>query len=144
MTTTSASRSIEIDAPVERVFEFLADPENRVGTFAGRGTVISDVETSQEGVVTSYRWTSHVGPLPLRGGGTPKQITNQRIVDGNDTWTLEPSGTGTKLLLEGEFSTRIPLLDKVGVFIATGGKGQGRTMEAWLTEIKRQVEAAEK
>lgn len=141
MITTSGTRSIQIDAPVEEVFAFVADPVKRLGAFTGRSTVVSDVETSPEGVVERYTATSHLGPLPIHGVGTQEQIADQRVVDGTDTWTLEPSGTGTKLTISGGMSSRIPLLDKVMVYIATSGKGVQPNMEQWLAEIKRQIEA---
>lgn len=141
MTTTAEIRSIEIDAPVEKVFSFVADPEKRLGTFPGHRTVIDRVETSEGGVVTRYTATSRLGPLPLHFEGTPQQTTNERIVDGTDTWTFAPSGTGTKLTLAGKMSTRIPMMDKVMLFVATNGKGMARNIDEWLAAVKQQVEA---
>lgn len=141
MTTTTETRSIKVDAPVEKVFSFVADPEKRLRTFPGRRTVVDEVETSPDGVVKRYTSTSRFGPLPMHFEGTPQQVTNERIVDGTDTWTFEPSRTGTTLTLTGRMSTPIPMMDKVMLFVATNGKGMAHTIEEWLAEIKRQVEA---
>ena len=68
MTTSSVTGSIEIDAPIEEVFAFVSDPQRRIQALApalGRSIVVSDVETSPEGVVTSWKWTTQfLLPLP--------------------------------------------------------------------------------
>ncbi len=58
MGTTSTTRSIEIDAPVEKVFAVLADPEKAVLAFPmGDRVIVSDITTSSEGTLRSYRET---------------------------------------------------------------------------------------
>ena len=152
MGTTSTTRSIEIDAPVERVFAFLADPVKAVQAFPmGRNVTVSDIMTTREGVLTSYRET-----MPMRLGPVhwdvvdavrvEEYVPNQRIVDKSSSgpihaMNVEPSGSGTKLTFTGTVNSRIPLLDKVKVFVFTRGRGQERNMEMVLTEIKKTVEA---
>ena len=152
MGTTSTTRSIEIDAPVESVFAFLADPVKSVLAFPmGRKVTVSDIVASPEGAVTSYRETMPVklGPLhwDMRDTVTVQEyVANQRMVDKSTTgpiheWTVEPSGGGTRLTFTGTVSTRVPLLDKVKVFVFTQGRGQARNMDMVLAQVKTLVEA---
>ncbi len=153
MGTTSTTRSIEIDAPVERVFAFLADPAKYVLAFPmGRKVTVSDIVASPEGAVTSYRETMpmRLGPLHWDMSDTvtvTEYVANQRLVERSSAtgpmhgWTVEPSRSGTQLTFTGTVSTRIPLLDKVKVLVFTQGRGQARNMDLVLAEAKRLVEA---
>ena len=152
MGTTSTTLSIEIDVPVERVFAFLADPVKAVQAFPmGRNVTISDIVTSPEGALASYRETMPMrfGPLHWDVSDTvavDEYIPNQRIADSSSggpihVMSVESSGSGTKLTFTGTVSSRIPLLDKVKVFVFTRGRGQARNMEMVLAEVKKLVEA---
>ena len=78
-------------------------------------------------------------------GVIPRQesVANERIVDSSSTgpvwtWTLEPDGDDTTVTLAFEYSTKIPLMDKV--IDAIGWRGD-RDVDAILTAIKNEVEA---
>lgn len=150
--TTSTTLSIEIDAPVENVFAFLADPGKAVQAFpTGRNVTVSDIVTTRDGALMSYRETMPMGLGPVHWdmGDTvtvQEYVPNQRIVDKSSTgpiheMSVEPSASGTKLTFTGTVSSRIPLLDKVKVFLFTQGRGQARNMQMVLAEVKKLVEA---
>lgn len=153
MTRSSATRSIDIDAPVGEVFEFISDPRRRIQAMApalGRHIAVSDVETSPQGVVTSWKWTMRfVLPVDYRAVVTRTEyFPNRRIVEKHltptkdvDAFTLEPSGNGTRLTYYAECSSRIPLLEKLGILLAAKGRGYGRQLEDILAEVKQRVEA---
>jgi len=61
MGTTSTSRSIEIDAPVEEVFALLADPERVVLAFRGETRSPSARGESIEGGVVACGATTRRG-----------------------------------------------------------------------------------
>ena len=119
--------------------------------FPGPRVTVSDVETTPEGAVTSYRETlpMRLGPLhwDMRGTVTVEEyVPNQRIVDKSSTgpihaMTVEPSRDGTRLTFTGTVSSRIPLLDKVKVLVFTQGRGQARNMDMVLAQVKKLVEA---
>jgi uncharacterized protein YndB with AHSA1/START domain len=145
--TTSTTLSIEIDAPVETVFAFLADPVKAVQAFPmGRNVTVSDIMTTREGALRSYRETMpmRLGPVHWDMGDTvtvQEYVPNQRIVDTSSTgpiheMSVEPSTSGTKLTFTGTVNSRIPLLDKVKVFVFTQGRGQARNMQMVLAEVK--------
>ncbi len=151
MTTTTTTRSITVDAPVETVFAFLADPARAKDAFPmGTKVAVSDLVTSPEGALASYRETMPVklGPFHWDMSDTvtvEDYVANQRIVDSSPTgpiheWTVEPSDSGTRLTFTGTVSSRVPLLDKVKVFVFTQGRGQARNMEMVLAHVKQLVE----
>ncbi|MBK9180189.1 MAG: SRPBCC family protein [Acidimicrobiales bacterium] len=149
MTTTTAASSIEIDAPVEKVFAFVSDPEKAMQARTRRSAVVSDIETGPDGAVTSYKWTTRFGLLhyDLHAEATVGEyVPNERIVVKHstgpvETYTFAPSGDGTRLTYTTEISTRIPLLEKVEIFAATRGEGLQQWSDDYVAEIKKKVEA---
>lgn len=152
MTTTRATRSIEIDAPVERVFSFITDPvEFMAAVPPDHQAVVSDIRRDPEGVITDFRLTetSRLGPWHLDSHvdvTVQERLPYERYVERDSTGllqtvTLERLGDGTRLTLALEVASRIPWLDKVGVFLVTGGRGMGRGVEMILTAVKEALEA---
>ncbi len=160
MTKSSVTRSIEIDAPVEKVFEFVSDPQRRALAMAAAldsNTVVTDVETSPEGTVTSWKWTARfllpftrfLLPVGYHAVATrTEHIANRRIVEKHstvtkdvDAFTFERSENGTRLTYYAECSSPIPLLEKLGIPLAAKGKSYGRQIEDILAEVKQRIEA---
>lgn len=151
MTRTTVHREVEIDAPVEKVFAFLADPEQyytvREGLRANDLT-IRDVVRDSDGAVTSYqvvqpitigRLTYHAVLSVTRA----EQVPDERIVDtfaigGVQTEQLEPSGSGTRWTHTATMQTRVPLLDKLEVLLAVGGR------ERWEQSLDEGIAAVTK
>lgn len=151
MTHTTVHREVEIDAPVEKVFAFLADPEQyyrvREGLRANDLT-IRDVVRDSDGAVTSYqvvqpitigRLTYHAVLSVTRA----EQVPDERIVDtfaigGVQTEQLEPSGSGTRWTHTATMQTRVPLLDKLEVLLAVGGR------ERWEQSLDEGIAAVTK
>jgi len=136
----------------EPVFAFLADPVKAVRAFPmGRKVAISDIVTSPDGGLTSYRETMPMtlGPMHWDVSDTvvvEEYVPNQRIADRSSggpvhVMSVEASGSGTRLTFTGTVSSQIPLLDKVKVLVFTRGRGQARNMEMVLAEVKKLVEA---
>ena len=152
--TSSATRSIEIDAPVEEEFAFVADPRRQTAAMArarGRRVTVADVETSPEGVVTAWSWsTRFVLPITYTARVTrAEHVPNERIVNQHhtvtkdvDTITVVPTPTGTQLTWHAELSSPIPLLEGLAIRMTAKGRSYGRQIEDTLTEVKRDVEAS--
>jgi carbon monoxide dehydrogenase subunit G len=83
--TRSVTRTIEIDAPVEKVFAFMADPEASMRAVPNfHDVVVSDIETSPDGVVTAYKYKARIGNLPVAiptETTVTEYVANQRIVE---------------------------------------------------------------
>jgi hypothetical protein len=67
MSTTTHTRSIHIDAPVETVFEHVQDPKNFYAAMAATSPQdppkLLDVDVKPEGVGSTYQWTFHLWSL---------------------------------------------------------------------------------
>lgn len=100
-------RSIHIEAPVEKVFDFCKDPRNMLETLT-TPFAVKDVKLTKEGVGTYYSWASKTPGLRMEGFDVYAEfVPNERITDrsssglpGDWTFSFEPEGSGTKLTAE--------------------------------------------
>ncbi len=144
MTTTTHKRSVHIDAAVEKVFDYVKDPRHFFGAFFDRErSTLTDVTMTPEGVGSTYAWKSALLVFHLSGVMTREEyILNERIVDRSSTgpvwtWTFEPDPTGTTLTLACEYSTKVPLMDKVVDLVAWNGD---RDIDTILANLKKAIE----
>ncbi len=137
-------RSIHIEAPVEKVFDFIKDPRYEQDIFA-MPFAYKDVKLTKEGVGSSYGWASKTPVLRWEGFDVYTEfVPNQRITDrssssfvGDITYSFEPEGSGMKLTIEGHSRSfwRIPpLKELVNLFKST-------TSERLLPAVKAKMEA---
>lgn len=120
----SASHSISIDAPVEKVFDFFKDPRNWLALnpdVAEREELLA-AHVTQEGLGTFHVWA--LKPMPgLRYrcfGVFTEFVPNERIVDtwslaieGEETYTFAAEGSGTRMTIQPRRGSiwRLRLLD---------------------------------
>ena len=98
-------RSIHIEAPVEKVFDFFKDPKTAYEA-AAMPFAIKDVKLTEEGVGTYYSWV--IPGLPVEGFDVYTEfIPNQRITDRSSfsmtrdfITSFEAEGSGMKLTVE--------------------------------------------
>jgi len=111
-------KSITINAPVEKVFTYVADPMNLVD-WVPSVTEIHDVIGS--GVGQHFRWTYKMAGMRLEGETTiTEHIPNERRATKTkggviSTWifNFEPHNGGTKMKLDVEYTIPIPVLGKL-------------------------------
>lgn len=142
VTTDKHIHSIHIDAPVEKVFTYLADPANFVAAapWESRGThaTVAAVHRTPDGVVTSYETQfGETGKHYLMT--RDEYVVNERIVDHTPwvvfTITFEPDDTGTTLSLTWDApSAFMRALDAVIYH-------SDKKVDASMATIKRAVEA---
>ncbi len=106
----SAKQSIYIDAPVEKVFDFCADPRKSWSTGPERfaGSELVDVRMSDKGVGSYYSWSMKIAGLRMEGFDVyTEYVPNERITDrcsmsfaGTWTYIFEPEGSGTRLTMQ--------------------------------------------
>lgn len=154
MSTKTHERSIHIDAPVEKVFDFIVDPTNAFGVIdeyhGSRLTghmkgALTDVTLAPDGGLGStWSMESKLFVFHVHGTFTRTEfVPNQRIVDHNadddTTWsfTFDPDETGTNLTMAFSFSTKLPLVEKVADPIYWDGD---RDLDAWLGILKQTIE----
>lgn len=146
MTTTTHKRSIHIDAPVGAVFDYVKDPEHFFAAFPGgaRPDAITNVTLTPEGVGSTYTWAGSMFIFHIHGTTTREEyIPDERFVDRSSTgpvWTctFEPDPTGTTLSLAFEYSTKVPLLDKVVDAVSWNGD---RDLDRVLSAMKAAIES---
>ncbi len=145
MTTTTHKRIVHIDAPVGTVFDYVKDPRHFYDAMAEGGRdALTDVTMTPEGVVSTYSWQSTMLLRHIHGVMTREEYTlNERIVDHSSTgpvwtWTFEPDPTGTTLSLAFEWSTKVPLMDKIVDLFAWNGD---RDLDSILTNMKKRIQA---
>ncbi|WP_160664131.1 SRPBCC family protein [Pseudarthrobacter sp. ATCC 49987] len=136
------TKSITVNAPVEKVFEFARDVGRLWACFPE--VAVRDVELKPDGVGSSARWFTHT--LGIHNEGTIEftgVVPNQRILAKSSagptfTFTFEADGGGTKLTVDAEWHLPVPLVGPpVEALIMKRSEKDG---EAMLAGIKAQVE----
>ena len=146
MTTTTHSRSIHIDAPVDKVFGYVKDPKNQWDAYelSGKSTISEKDVASDQGEGSTWSWQGHLLFIPLHATLTRLgYVPNERIVDRSSTgvvwtYTFEPDDAGTTLTMEVEVSSKVPYLDKVEDKVAWKGD---QDLDTWLGNFKQAIEA---
>lgn len=113
------STSVWIDAPVEKVFAFWADPANRVELWPSL-VEIKDVERLPEGG-TRHKWVYKMAGVRLEGHAEViEYVPNERIVErefngiqATMTWTYQPEDGGTRVNTDVEYEVPLPVLGKL-------------------------------
>ncbi|HET9080353.1 MAG TPA: SRPBCC family protein [Trebonia sp.] len=137
-------RSIHIEAPVEKVFDFFKDPRN-MGEITVSPLAVKDVKLTDEGVGTYYSWASKTPVLRFEGFDVYTEfIPNQRITDrsswglpGDWTFSFEPEGSGMHLTAEIQHRSfwRTPPLRELVELV------QDPIARRFLSAVKAKVEA---
>lgn len=146
MTTTRHAGSTHVDAPVETVFEYVKDPTHFYNAMPdSMSAKLRAVNVTPEGVGTTYEWLAgHLAGFELVAVISRQEfVLNERIVDSSSTgpvwtWTFEPDGDGARIMLAFEYSTKVPLMDKV--IDAINWRGD-HDIDMILAAIKHEVEA---
>jgi uncharacterized membrane protein len=139
-----AKRSININAPVDKVFAYIDDPTNGPEWMPSL-TEVSDVSGS--GVGQHYRWKWKMVGVPLAGeSSVTEHVPNERVVSENkggvtSTWMdiLEPHGDGTTLTIDVDYTIPIPVLGKLAEKLVL--KRNERELELALENVKDTLES---
>jgi uncharacterized protein YndB with AHSA1/START domain len=136
-------RSIHIEAPVEKVFDFIKDPRNMQGILA-TPFAPTDVKPTKEGVGSYYGWVTKTPVFRMEGFDVYTEfVPNQRITDrsssglaGDWTFSFEPEGSGTQVTMESHPRSfwRIPPLRQLVEGV------QSMAAERYLSAAKAKME----
>jgi len=138
------TRSISINAPVEKVYAFMTDPTNLPEVWPSM-IEVKDVQPSPAGGY-NFGWVYKMAGTRFEGASeTTESITNQRTVTKSTkgirstfVWVYEREGGGTKLTVETEYVVPIPLLGKLAeAFIV---KQNEHEAEVLLANLKARME----
>lgn len=141
------TRSIEIEAPVEEVFDFASDIGKFWTTWHDE-VAVRDVELQPDGVGNSARLFARFLAFVMEGTVEYTSVVpNERIVADvhffveNPRWvfTFEPVEGGTKFTAEGEWHASVPAVgerhDEMMV------KSHEKELESMLATVKSRLEA---
>ncbi len=136
-------RSIHIEAPVERVFDFVKDPRNEWDMLA-MPFALKDVKLTEDGAGTYYSWVTKTPGLRIEGFEVFTEfIPNQRItcrssssMAGDTMYSFEREGSGTQLTMESHPRSlwRIPPLRELVEWV------DSMTTERFLSALKAKME----
>jgi len=137
-------RSITINAPIKKIFDYLSEPTNQPEIWPSL-MEIKDVQRLPDGK-TKNRWVYKMAGIRLEGTSEGvESVTNQRIVsktkggvESTQTWTFQPEAGGTKVTFEVEYTVPIPVLGKLAEAIIV--KMNEHEGEVILANLKSRME----
>jgi uncharacterized protein YndB with AHSA1/START domain len=137
------NNSINISAPVEKIFAYLSDPMNTPEWFVGM-TEATDVSGS--GVGQHSRWTYSMIGIPFHGDSKiTEYVPNERLVSKQEggltsiiTWTFAPHEGETKLDMDIDYTIPVPVLGKLAEKVVF--KRNQREAEMSLQNLKERLE----
>ncbi len=139
-------RSVDIQAPVDRVYEFMTTPTNLPSVWPNMLSV-GNVQRNVDGA-NSFDWTYKMAGMHLHGHSRPLDVKrNELIVTRNDEgvpstfrWIFQPKGASTRLTVEIEYTLPLPVLGKIAeAFVA---KVNEHDIESMLANAKASLEAS--
>jgi len=140
----SIHKSVDIKAPVRRVFSYVEDPKNEPEWM----TSMSDIQDLRgSGVGAHFRWDYKMAGMHFHGEADRiEEVAEKKIVDRtkgdiDSTWTFsfEPHGESTQLNLDIDYKIPIPVLGKLAEKAML--KHNERETEQNLLNIKEKLEA---
>jgi uncharacterized membrane protein len=138
-------KTININAPVEKVFGYWQEPTNLPEIWPSM-VEVKDVKPLPNGGY-SFRYMYKMGGMHLKGTSEDTEyVPNQRTVNksrggiqATQTFTYQPEAGGTKLIWEIEYTVPIPLLGKLAEAVIV--KMNEREAELVLANLKARMEA---
>ena len=138
------NNSVNISAPVEKVFAYVSDPTN-LPEWMGSLSEVTDVTGS--GVGQHYQWKYNMVGIPLRGDSTITELVpNERLatkskagIENTFTFTFTSHESGTRLDLEVDYKIPVPVLGKLAEQLVL--KRNRREAEMWVENLRERLES---
>ena len=120
MNTKTTVRDIRVDTPVERVFDFLADP-NHLPEVWPNVIEVKNVKKSKDNDGFNFNWAYKMSGLPFEGKcETIEYAPYERLViksnkglDSTITWRFQPMGREVHVTLKFEYQIPASLLKRM-------------------------------
>lgn len=138
-------RTISINAPVEKVFDYWTEPAN-LPEYWPSMVEVKDRQRLPNGG-NSFRWVYKMAGMRFEGTSEDVEyIANQRTVTKNKggiestiTMMFQPENGGTKLTIQTEYTVPVPLLGKLAeAFIVKVNENE---TDLLLANLKARMEA---
>jgi len=139
-------KNIEINAPVEKIFNYLQDAETNVEWMPGM-VEVKDINIKEGNIGSQFRWTYKMSGLRFEGESeVTENIPNKKIVTQShggiqSTWTFsfDAQAKGSALALKVEYKIPIPVLGKFAEKLVLKQNDREATLS--LENIKALMEA---
>jgi ribosome-associated toxin RatA of RatAB toxin-antitoxin module len=137
-------RSITINAPVAKVFEYIADPKLTPEWLPGM-IETKDIKQTEDGVGSSHNWIYKMSGMTFEGKNiTDEFIKDKKIIIRSEgsiktlwNWDFTPQDNSTKLDLLVEYTIPMPVLGKLAEAIVL--KQNEREADLALANIKAKM-----
>lgn len=137
------NNSVNISAPVEKVFAYVSDPVN-LPEWMGSLSEVTDATGS--GVGQHYRWKYNMVGIPLRGESTiTEYVPNERFatesksgIENTFSFAFAPDEGGTRLDVEVDYTIPVPVLGKLAEQLVL--KRNRREADMWMANLKERLE----
>ena len=139
-------RSIFLNAPVEKVFDYMADAHANVEIIPGMVDV-RDIEETPNHVGTHFRWTYKMAGIKFDGETTVVEWEqNRKVVTDSkggirSKWSMTygAEASGSKLSIVVEYEVPVPVLGKLAEIVVR--RQNEKELELALSNVKAHVEA---
>ncbi len=139
-------KSITINAPVNRVFEYLTKTELMPEWLPGM-VEVKDIKHTEEGVGSTYKWVYKMAGKRFEGESVTEEfIPEKKLVSKSKgsinslwTWNFESYNDDTKLDITIDYTVPIPVLGKIAEAVIL--KQNIREAELALANIKDKLES---
>ncbi len=138
-------RSVTINAPVKKIFDYIADPKLQVEWLPGM-IEVKDIKQTEQGVGSTYKFSYKVAGMRFEGEDMVEEyIPNKKMVtrskggiEASWTWNFEPYNDKTKVEVIVEYKVPIPVLGKIAEVLVL--KQNEREADHALANIKDKME----
>ena len=138
-------RSVTINAPVKKIFDYIADPKLQVEWLPGM-IEVKDIKQTEQGVGSTYKFAYKVAGMRFEGEDIVEEyIPNKKMVtrskggiESSWTWNFEPYNDKTKVEVIVEYKVPIPVLGKIAEVLVL--KQNEREADHALANIKDKME----
>jgi len=139
--------SILLNAPVEKVFDFLADPKVNVEIMPSMIDV-RDIEDPPDHIGGHFHWTYKMAGIKFDGETRVLEWEkNRRVVTESKSgirskwrFSYEPAAQGSKLTIAVEYEVPVPVLGKLAEAVVR--RQNEKELELVLSNVKARVEGA--
>lgn len=138
-------RTIDIMAPVQRVYEFINQPSNLPGVWPHMVSVSNIVP--REGGASDFDWVYKMGGVHFNGHAFVEQarpgeyvrVRTEGGIPSTFTWNYSAmDGSGTRLTVDVEYSIPTPVIGKLAETLVS--KSNERDLDSLLRNTKERLE----
>ena len=139
-------KSTVIAAPAEQVFSFISEPTNLPEIWPSL-VAVHDIAPAANGG-SDFKWTYKMAGIRLEGASTTIEFTSPRRlvveikggISSTTTWSLEPDGNGTRVILHVDLTVPGKLFGKLAEPLVM--RENSKEAEVILANLKKRLEQA--